>query len=168
MKAVALIIAGLTCLAGLIILAGFLLPATRTGQVDRVVNVPPTQLTSVILDRASQSKWRPDLAKVEIESATRWTETTTRGEVIRFELTRQDARLIQMRFEGGYGYQGQWEGRLVPTASGGTHIFVTEQVTTPSPFGRILARLFFNPEAFAYNYLDALALEAKRRQQEGQ
>jgi hypothetical protein len=68
-----------------------------------------------------------------------------------------------MRFESTYGYHGQWEGRLVPTPSGGTHIFVTEQATTPAPIGRILARLFFNPEAFAKAYLDALVAETQRR-----
>jgi hypothetical protein len=158
------IIGGLAGLAALVVLVGFLLPAKRTGKVDLVVEATPTQLTAVILDRASQPTWRLDLAKVEMHSATSWTETTQRGEVIAFELKRQDPNLLQMRFESSYGYQGQWEGRLVPAPSGGTHVFVTEQSTTPSPIGRIFARLFFNPEAFANAYLDALAMETQRRQ----
>jgi hypothetical protein len=168
MKVVVWIFGGLASLVGLIVLAGFLLPATRTGKVDRVLEVAPAQLTAIILDRASQPKWRPGIAKVEIKSATDWTETTQQGEVIGFEWTKQEGNLLKMRFESSYGYQGQWEGSLVPTTSGGTHLFVTEQATTPSPLGRILSRLFFNPEAFTNAYLDALALEAGRRQRGGQ
>jgi hypothetical protein len=168
MRLVVWIFGSLACLVCLIVLAGFLLPATRTGKVDRVLEVAPAQLTAIILDRASQPKWRPGIVKVEIKSATGWTETTQQGEVIGFEWTEQAGNLLKMRFESSYGYQGQWEGRLVPTKSGGTHLFVTEQATTPSPLGRILSRLFFNPEAFANVYLDALALEAGRRQRGGQ
>ena len=163
MKVALWIIGGLAGLAALVVLVGFMLPATRTGKVDRVVEATPAQLTAVILDRASQPTWRLDLRKVEMQATTSWTETTQRGEVIAFELTRQELNLLQMRFESSYGYQGQWEGRLVPTPSGGTHIFVTEQATTPSPIGRIFARLFFNPEAFANAYFDALAKETQRR-----
>ncbi|MFN8920432.1 MAG: hypothetical protein ACK5XZ_11300 [Hyphomonadaceae bacterium] len=163
MKAALWILGGLAGLAALVIVVGFLLPATRTGKIDQVVDATPAQLTAVILDKASQPKWRADIAKVEVKSPMRWTETTQKGEVIAFELTRQEAGLLQMRFESTYGYHGQWEGRLVPTPSGGTHIFVTEQATTPAPIGRILARLFFNPEAFAKAYLDALVAETQRR-----
>ena len=163
MKVALWIIGGLAGLAALVVLVGFMLPATRTGKVDRVVEATPAQLTAVILDRESQPTWRLDLAKVEMQSTTHWTETTQRGEVITFELTRQNPKLLQMRFESSYGYEGQWEGRFEPTPSGGTHIFVTEQATTSSPIGRIFARLFFNPEAFANAYLDALAKETQRR-----
>lgn len=164
MKIALWIIGGLAGLAALVVLVGFLLPATRTGKVDRVMEATPAQITAVILDRASQPTWRLDLAKVEMHSATSWTETNQSGEEIAFELTRQDPSLLQMRFESSNGYQGQWEGRLVTAPSGGTHIFVTEQATTPSPIGRIFARLFFNPEAFANAYLEALAKETQRRQ----
>lgn len=163
MKLAFWIIGGLAGLAALIVVVGLLLPATRTGQVDRVVEATPAQLKAVILDKASQPSWRPDLAKVEVQSATTWTETTQRGEVITFELTAQTEQILQMRFKSSYGYHGQWEGRLVPTPSGGTHIFVTEQATTPSPIGRIMSRLFFDPKAFAQAYLDALVQETTRR-----
>jgi hypothetical protein len=55
---------------------------------------------------------------------------------------------------------------LVPTPSGGTHIFVTEQATTPAPIGRIMSRLFFDPKAFAHAYLDALVRETTHRSPE--
>lgn len=163
MKVALWIIGGLAGLAALVVLIGLLLPATRTGKVDRVVDATPAQLAAVILDKASQPTWRPSLAKVEVKSQTTWTEITQSGEVIAFELTAQTAETIQMRFNSSYDYQGQWEGRFVSTPTGGTHIFVTEQATTPSPIGRIFSRLFFNPEAFADAYLDALAEETQRR-----
>lgn len=164
MKMALWILGGTVGLVCLVLVAGLVMPATRIGKVDRVVAATPAQLASVILDKHSQPAWRTDLAKVEMKTANTWTETTQRGEVITFELTRREANLIHMRFESSYGYHGQWEGRLVPTPNGGTHIFMTEQATTPSPIGRILARLFFNPQAFANAYLDALVQETKRRQ----
>ncbi len=163
MKAAFWIIGGVAGLAALVFLVGLLLPATRTGQVDRLVEATPAQLKAVILDKASQPKWRPDLAKVEVKSTTNWTEITQRGEVITFELTAQTEEVLQMRFNSSYGYHGQWQGRFVATLSGGTHIFVTEQATTPSPIGRIISRLFFDPKAFANAYLDALVRETTRR-----
>jgi hypothetical protein len=44
---------------------------------------------------------------------------------------------------------------LTPQAQG-TQIAVLERAHIPSPLGRILARLLFNPEAFATKYLTAL------------
>ena len=163
MKVAFWIIGSLAGLAALVVVVGLLLPATRTGQADRVVKATPSQVKAAILDKASQPSWRPELAKVEVQSATNWTETTQKGEVITFELMAQTEEMLQMRFTSSYGYHGQWEGRLVPTPSGGTHIFVTEQATTRSPIGRIMSRLFFDPKAFASAYLDALEQETARR-----
>jgi hypothetical protein len=42
-------------------------------------------------------------------------------------------------------------------------ITATEEVTVKSPLGRILSRLFFNPEEFAAIYLKELCSEAERR-----
>lgn len=44
-----------------------------------------------------------------------------------------------------------------------TALHVSEVATTPSPIGRILSRLVFDPEAFAATYLDELAAEVARR-----
>lgn len=163
MKILGWILAGTMALVSLIVLAGFALPATRHAQADRVFQAAPDRLRAILLDRASQPNWRRELASVTLVSPTRWIETTRRGEVITFDLMRQESSLIEMRFSSSYGYHGKWQGRLVASFSGGTHIFVTEEATTSSPFGRILSRLFFNPEAFATAYLDALEGEAQRR-----
>ena len=44
---------------------------------------------------------------------------------------------------------------MTPQAQG-TQMKVLERAHIPSPLGRILARLFFNPQAFATKYLAAL------------
>jgi hypothetical protein len=46
---------------------------------------------------------------------------------------------------------------------GGTELEVLERTTTPSPIGRILSRIFFDPAAFAAAYLDDVAREVARR-----
>jgi hypothetical protein len=44
---------------------------------------------------------------------------------------------------------------MTPQAHG-TQVSVLERAHIPSPLGRILARLLFNPQAFATKYLTAL------------
>jgi hypothetical protein len=48
-----------------------------------------------------------------------------------------------------------WEAVLTPEGES-TRIAVLERATVPSPLGRVLARLFFDPEEFATTYLAAL------------
>ncbi|MDA0961739.1 MAG: hypothetical protein O2898_02340 [Proteobacteria bacterium] len=59
-------------------------------------------------------------------------------------------------------------GYLLPaTRDGTTRLTVREQARIASPLGRILARLVFDPEAFAAKYLAELDAEVTRRRTEG-
>jgi hypothetical protein len=62
---------------------------------------------------------------------------------------------IRLRFASDAGYAGVWEAVLTPEGEG-TRIAVVERAEIPAPLGRILARLFFDPETFATMYLAAL------------
>jgi carbon monoxide dehydrogenase subunit G len=146
--------AALFLLAGLVFLLGWLLPATREGRAEVVIAAPPAQIVKVIADVEAQVAWREGISSVE-RSADGWVEVTARGERISFVTEEMGEARIRLRFASDAGYSGSWEAVLTPEAEG-TRIAVVERAEIPSPLGRILARLFFDPEAFATTYLAAL------------
>lgn len=144
----------LLVLAGLVVLVGWLLPATREGRAETVIAAPPARIVAVIADVAAQPGWRDGIAAVE-RTGDGWVEVTARGERISFVTEEMGETRIRLRFASDAGYSGSWEAVLVPDGDG-TRIAVVERAAVPSPLGRILARLFFDPEAFATTYLAAL------------
>lgn len=141
-------------LAGLVLLVGWLLPATREGRAEVVIAATPARIVEVIADVEAQVAWREGISSVK-RSADGWVEVTERGERISFATEEMGEARIRLRFASDAGYSGSWEAVLTPEAEG-TRIAVVERAEIPSPLGRILARLFFDPEAFATTYLAAL------------
>jgi hypothetical protein len=144
----------LLLLAGLVFLLGWALPATREGRAEVVIDAPPAQVVAVIADVEAQTEWRQGISAIE-RTPEGWVEVTARGERIRFVTEEMGEERIRLRFASDAGYSGLWEAVLTPEAEG-TRIAVVELAEIPSPLGRILARLFFDPEAFATMYLAAL------------
>ena len=144
----------LLVLAGLMVLVGWLLPATREGRAETVIASPPARIVAVIADVGAQAEWRAGIAAVE-RSAEGWVEVTARGERISFVAEEMGEARIRLRFASDAGYAGSWEAVLSPDGDG-TRIAVVERAEGPSPWGRNLARLFFDPQAFATTYLAAL------------
>ncbi len=139
---------------GLVFLLGWLLPDTREGRAEVVIAATPARIVAVIADVEAQTEWRQGITAIE-RSAGGWTEVTARGERIRFVTEEMGEARIRLRFASDAGYSGVWEAVLTPEAAG-TRIAVVERAEIPAPLGRILARLFFDPEAFATMYLAAL------------
>jgi hypothetical protein len=108
---------------------------------------------AVIADVGAQPEWR-EVGKVT-RTAEGWEEATPRGEKIAFLAEEMSKTRIRLRFTSDAGYSGAWEAALEPVA-GGTRMAVVERATVPSPLGRIIARLMFDPGAFATQYLAAL------------
>lgn len=140
--------------AGIVFLVGWLLPATREGRAETVIDAPPARILAVIADVEAQAEWRQGIAQIT-RDAEGWVEVTARGEQIRFVAEEMSEALIRLRFVSDAGYSGSWQAEMTPEGSG-TRIAVMERAGVPSPIGRVLARLFFNPEAFATTYLAAL------------
>jgi hypothetical protein len=133
---------------------GWALPASREGRAEVVIVATPAQIVEVIADVEAQTEWRQGISAVE-RTAEGWVEVTARGERISFVTEERGEAGIRLRFASDAGYSGVWEAVLVPDA-GGTRIAVVERAEIPSPLGRVVARLFFDPEAFATTYLTAL------------
>lgn len=141
-------------LAGVVFVVGWLLPAAREGRAEVVIAAPAEAVVAVIADVEAQPAWREGIAAVE-RTAEGWVEVTARGERIAFVTEEMGAARVRLRFSSDGGYSGTWEAVLTP-ADGGTRVAVVERAEVPSPLGRVLARLFFDPEAFATTYLAAL------------
>jgi hypothetical protein len=153
-------------LAAAILITGSVLPATRDGTATRILNAPPDLVRRTILDTDAQPAWRTGIVAVERGAETTWTEVKADGERIAFRLAEDEGARIVLTFDSTRGYTGRWEGRLDDIPEG-TRLTVTEQATIRSPLGRILARMFFDPEAFAAKYLEDLDAEVARRRTEG-
>ncbi|MGL5012167.1 MAG: hypothetical protein ACRC6I_20055, partial [Paracoccaceae bacterium] len=114
---------------------------------------------AVLQDVEAQPDWRADVKSVT-RSATGWVEVTSRGETITFTTEEMTTTRIRLRFTSDAGYSGHWHALLEPVPDG-TRITAIESASIPSPLGRIIARLLFDPKAFAETYLAALKARAE-------
>jgi len=153
MRIVILFSAGLLLLAAFGFVVGLLLPATREGRAETVIAATPNRVLAVISDVEAQPEWRDVGSVTRTDSG--WVEVTSRGEQITFVVEEMTTARARLRFVSDAGYYGAWEAVLEPVAQG-TRIAVVEQATVPSPIGRVIARLMFDPTAFASEYLVAL------------
>jgi hypothetical protein len=85
----------------------------------------------------------------------------TRGEVISFTWSERELLKLALTFHADAGYHGMRQAELEPQATG-TRVTGVQRATIDSPLGRVMARLFFNPQTFAKVYLQALIGEAER------
>jgi uncharacterized protein YndB with AHSA1/START domain len=160
MKIALIVLLALVVLLGCIGFIGWLLPPTRAATAQRDIAAPPGKVWGVLTDLHRQSEWRPDLAAIEVMDPTvgkeRWREKPKHGPAMEFQTTSQVAGVSwEMKFSGSV--EGRWSGRLKELPEGGTRIEVEETVTVANPWKRLLARLFFDPQAIAEEYLANLA-----------
>jgi hypothetical protein len=142
---------------------GASLPATRQATITASLPVPSSIVYDVIKDVDSQTLWREDIKSIK-RSEKGWEEVLKSGVVTSFELQTLTESDIHFTFKSQAGFEGFWTAKL--NAQGNvTDITVTESATTKSPIGRIMSRLFFNPEKFTTAYIETLKAEAMRRYQ---
>jgi uncharacterized protein YndB with AHSA1/START domain len=139
---------------------GSLLPVVREGQAETTIDAPPDRVLAVIAAVEDQPRWRSGVAAVE-RTPEGWVEVTERGERIVFVADEMTEARIRLRFSSDAGYAGSWEAVLTPEGQG-TRIVATERAEIPSPLRRLVARLMFDPEAFATTYLRELKSESER------
>jgi hypothetical protein len=158
MRTLIVMLTVLGVLAGVTLAIGMALPVTREGRADILIKAPPADILALILDIETQHEWRN--VRVVRLGDDQWVEMTPQGERITFTLDTVTATEAELRFRSTAGYSGTWRARLAP-APGGARVSVVERATVPSPLGRIISRLMFDPDAFAEDYLAALKMRAE-------
>jgi len=154
---------GLTTLSATL-LAGLLLPATRTGSHEAVLPADPERVRQTILDVEAQPRWRREVAAVELGADGRsWVEKTHAGERIRFEIREHAENRLVLRFDSSRGYRGQWLGEWQHAPGGETRLRVLESATVDHPLMRLVARVAFDPAEFARRWTRELESELARR-----
>jgi hypothetical protein len=137
---------------------GGTLPATRT--VRRTVEIPvsPERIWTVLLRLQDQPAWRGDLASVTVHDMTRgkehWTEQPRRGPSLTFRTTQRTDTTWSLAYSGPAA--GTWTCRIERLAPDRSRFHFEESSTVGNPYARLLARLFFDPDAFVDAYLAAL------------
>ncbi|MCU0956880.1 MAG: hypothetical protein MUF55_05975 [Hydrogenophaga sp.] len=156
--------ASVAAIAVVVVIVGFNLDPVRSGTSSRECRAPAKGLLDTLLDVESQPRWRKSVVSVQRgTNASSWIETTDRNESITFTLQEANEQRVALAFTSTRGYEGRWLGSLKAMDSDRTLVVATEEVTIRNPIGRILSRLFFNPEQFASEYLTALCTEAESR-----
>lgn len=159
MRYVILALATIAVLGIVLFLIGAMLPATREGRAEIGIAAPPARILAVIRDYQAQPDWRDGIAKV-LPKGAGWVEITKLGDEIAFTPETMSEQEILLRFTATTGFSGTWQAKLVEEG-GETRIMVVETVTIPTPLGRIISLLVFNPEDFATTYLAALKARAE-------
>jgi hypothetical protein len=160
MRILLLLLAVLLLLPAALWAVGSGLPAVREGQAETTIDAPLDRVLAVIAAVEEQPRWRGGVAAVE-RTSEGWVEVTERGERIAFVPDEMTEARIRLRFTSDAGYTGTWEAVLSPDGSG-TRIVATERAEVPSPLRRLVARVVFDPEAFAATYLRELKSESER------
>ena len=152
------ILVGLVLVVLIAGIVGVMLPSTRT--VRRTVEIPasPERVWTVLLRLQDQPAWRPDLASVTVHDTTRgkehWTEQPRRGPSLTFRTTLLTDTTWSLAYSGPA--DGTWTCRLESVATDRSQFHFEESSTVRNPYARVLARLFFDPDAFVDAYLAAL------------
>jgi hypothetical protein len=148
------VIAGVVVFGAVAFAAMSFIPETREGRASIELQALPEKIVDVLRDVQGQPSWRRDIKEIKLlENG--WIEINSRGEEIRFRWISLTRERGELNFSSQAGYSGTWVAILSPTASG-TRMEVVECVTISNPMFRLIARLFFDPAAFAQSYLNHL------------
>jgi hypothetical protein len=137
------------------------LPDTTHHAAERVFATDVATLRQVLDAVENQPRWRRDMAHVEV-SGDEWTETDARGRVLRFRWTERSDDRYRLVFEDDRGLQGTWTAAWTPTPEG-LRLRVEERITLRHPWSRLMARVFFDPDAFLAAWFEDLEAELSRK-----
>ncbi|MEA5517287.1 AraC family transcriptional regulator [Nodularia sp. UHCC 0506] len=112
------------------------------------------RLRVTVTDVAAQTRWRKDIKSVRVQlSGDAWTEETTTGTVIDFQVRHQQPNTqFEIQFISRQGFSGTWVGIFVASPSG-TMVEFSETIYIQSPILRIISRIFSFPDRLIDTYL---------------
>jgi uncharacterized protein YndB with AHSA1/START domain len=147
MKWLVIVLLAVAGLAGLVYLAGSLLPRTHRATSEALIRRPPDAVWAVVRDFGALSTWWPEMKSVERrpdrEGREAWAQTMRNGSDLPIEVAESIApsRLVtDIAFPPGAPFGGRWIYRLEPVPEG-TRIVVTEDGWIDNKLFRVVSRL---------------------------
>lgn len=155
MKMVGYILAGLVVLVLLVYVIGLILPKERIETRQSVINAPPEELYSIVVNNEDW-QYRSDLKDLKIINREGemevWDEVSTDGNVIRFA-TRDKIPYSFYSFDmESKVMTGYWIAEFTEIEDGKTCFTATEYIKMKNPLLRVLSYLFFDIGEFMETY----------------
>ncbi|WP_186176358.1 SRPBCC family protein [Vibrio jasicida] len=128
-----------------ITIIGFFLPNPRVAIKTTQVSAPIDVVWNTITTYSSQTEWREDLQRVEIDEVkNEWTEIPNAGPSVTFkERVKTAPTLYEIEIVALSGFSGYSTIELIASDEG-TKLTFTEVSEVSNPFRRILSFLFYN------------------------
>lgn len=136
---------------------GLLLPSQVTASRSAELKADPARVFQTVTDIEDQATWRKDIKSVRVDSSGKsWTEETTAGILINFEVRRQEPNTrFEIEFGSEQGFSGSWVGVFTPSPNG-TIVQITETIEIQNPIFRVTSRIFRFTDQFIDTYLAQL------------
>ena len=153
---------GLVGLAGLVALAGAMLPREHSSTRKARYRVSPEALYAVL---AGPPDWRTGVKSFGVladeKGRRRWWEEDTHRHKVTFELVedRFPSRLAVRIADQGLPFGGTWSFDIEPVAGGGSELRIREDGVIHNVIFRFMARFFFGYTASIETYLQDLAVK---------
>ena len=136
---------------------GMLLPSQVTASRSAELKASPARVFQTVTNIEEQAEWRKDIKLVSMHpSGKSWTEETTAGTIIDFEVRRKEPNTrFEIEFVSKQGFSGSWVGVFTPS-SDGTTVQITEMIEIHNPIFRVTSRIFGVTDKFIDTYLTQL------------
>lgn len=139
---------------------GMKIPATQKVSVIKTINASQETIWATITNWDQQPKWRNDLESVTVINESRFIEKPKRGNPIEFEvISSQPFSRLELSLKSTFA--GTYVINLEKIDSSTTKVSEEYEIYIASPVNRLLARLFFDLESFAHDYLDKLEVRLR-------
>ncbi|MEN9232137.1 MAG: SRPBCC family protein [Thermostichus sp. DG02_5_bins_236] len=134
-----------------------LLPSQATASRSAELKASPARVFQTVTNIEEQAAWRKDIKAVSMHSSGKsWTEETTTGTIIDFEVRRKEPNTrFEIEFVSKQGFSGSWVGVFIPS-SDGTTVQITEMIEIQNPIFRVMSRIFGFTDKFIDTYLTQL------------
>ena len=126
-----------------------------------IINRTPDEVWSAITDFKGQTKWRPDLRKVEqlrdVNRCPMWRETDRRGQTLTYQTIDSipGRRLVRQIADRNISFGGSWTYDIEPYGEV-TLLTITEHGEVNNPYFRFISRFIIKQYHTIDHYLEAL------------
>ena len=156
MKIALIVVAAVVVLIVAVVAIGAALPKQHSASRSMIVKSSPDVVYGMVRDFASHARWRPDVQKIDILSASQFREHASHG-VVTYSIDddQPGRRLVTRIVDKDLGYSGSWT-YLFEGVPEGTRVTITENGEVSNVVFRFMSRFVFGHATTMEKYLAAL------------